>query len=200
MAVKILLADDHPFFRRGIRAICESSGYEQIDEVDSCADVLTNLRQEKYTHLVLDLLLADGSSQEIIEEIRRRYPALNVLMFSSQPSALYAAPFKEQYGIPYISKAEPDRQAIPRLLSFLGGKLSGATPGVQDTPNPFEALTTKELNNLHYLLLGWSPEKIAQQLNVSTSTVRTHTMSILEKTKTSNLIELKQLAQLYKVD
>ena len=73
-------------------------GYSNIQEVGNCNELMNELVKKKYTHLVLDIILSDGSTLEVIPNITRVFPDLQILVFSMQPAEIYGEALK-QYGI-----------------------------------------------------------------------------------------------------
>ena len=101
MQPKILIADDHSMIRKGLKLHMQLTlGYNDIHEVATCNELMNELVKNKYTHVILDIILSDGSTLEVIPNIRRVYPALNILIFSMQPAEIYGEALK-QYGIIY---------------------------------------------------------------------------------------------------
>ena len=71
MSPKILLADDHSMITKGVKLICElNMGLTEVREVTSCKDLLRELENKRFTHLVLDINLSDGSSIDILPTIK----------------------------------------------------------------------------------------------------------------------------------
>jgi len=101
MQPSILIADDHSMIRKGLKLYMQLNlGYSDIHEAGTCAELMKEFVKNKYTHLVLDIILSDGSTLEVIPNIRRVYPNLNVMVFSMQPAEVYGEALK-QYGINY---------------------------------------------------------------------------------------------------
>ncbi|RYD96823.1 MAG: response regulator transcription factor, partial [Sphingobacteriales bacterium] len=72
MQPAILLADDHSIIRKGLKLYIQLQiGYSDISEVANCSALMRELVKRPYTHLVLDIILSDGSTLEIIPNIRR---------------------------------------------------------------------------------------------------------------------------------
>src|SRR5690349_9502652 len=87
---KILIADDHSMIRKGLKLNIQLNlGYPDIHEVSTCSELMKELVKSKYTHLLLDIILSDGNTLEVIPNIRRVYPDLNILVFSMQPAEIY---------------------------------------------------------------------------------------------------------------
>ena len=198
----ILIADDHSMVRTGLKLMIQLHlGYNDIHEVVSCNELMKELVKKKYTHLVLDIILSDGSTLEVIPNIRRVYPDLQLLMFSMQPAEIYGEALK-QYGIQhYLSKSEGEADIIQSLRRFLGNEKQSIRPAVlQHIDNPFSSLAPRELEILHYVLQGIGTKAIAENLNLKMNTVSTIKTRIYEKTNAGNIKELIELATLYNVN
>ena len=200
MKNKILLADDHSMIRKGIKILFELNfGYSGIGEVRTCSELMRELSREEYTHLVLDINLTDGSTLEILPNIRALYPSLQIVIFSMQPSAVYGRALR-QLGISrFISKSAPEEETIMQLRKFLQNEQPLQAVTDFEDPTPFSELTHRELEVLHYLLKGMGTNDIANTLNLKWNTISTVKNRIFEKTNTSNAMELKELAGLFRI-
>jgi DNA-binding NarL/FixJ family response regulator len=176
-------------------------GFTEVSEVVSCNELMKELAAKKYTHLVLDIILADGSTLEILPNIQNLYPELRIMVFSMQPAEVYGKALR-QYGIDhYLPKTTPEEETIRLLRRFLLNEQSTRDGSAVQWPNnPFSALAPRELEILHYVLKGLGTKEIAETLNVKMNTVSTVKNRIFEKTLTSNLKELIDLATLYNVN
>lgn len=201
MQPKILIADDHSMIRKGLKLHIQLTlGYADIEEVATCNDLMKELIKKKYTHLILDIILSDGSTLEVIPNIRRVYPDLHILVFSMQPAEIYGEALK-QYGINYyLSKSVGDEEIIKVLQKFLRNETPIKRNHVQHPDNPFTSLAPRELEILHYVLKGIGTKEIAETLNLKMNTVSTIKTRIYEKTNASNIKELMELATLYNVN
>jgi two-component system invasion response regulator UvrY len=202
MQPKILLADDHSMIRKGLKIFLQVNlGYQDVTETSSCNELMVALIKEKYTHLVLDIILADGSTLEVIPNIRKIYPNLHILVFSMQPSEIYGEALK-QYGIyNYLSKSTGEDEILTELRKFV----ENTEPRISRSPqleilNPFKTLSPRELEILHYILNGIGTKEIADTLNLKMNTVSTIKARIYEKTSAANIKELLELATLYNVN
>jgi len=202
MQPEILIADDHSMIRKGLKLYMQLNlGYSDINEVSNCNELMKELVRKKYTHVVLDIILSDGSTLEVIPNIRRVYPDLQILIFSMQPAEIYGEALK-QYGINfYLSKTAGEEEIISVLQKFLKNELPVFRPaGQQHIDNPFSSLAPRELEILHYVLKGIGTKDIAETLNLKMNTVSTIKTRIYEKTNATNIKELIELATLYNVN
>jgi two-component system, NarL family, invasion response regulator UvrY len=199
--ISILIADDHSMIRKGLKLNIQLSlGYNDIEEVATCNGLMNELVKKKYTHLILDIILSDGSTLEVIPNIRRVYPDLQILVFSMQPASIYGEALK-QYGINYyLSKSVGDEEMTSALQKFLQNEKPVRRNNIPHQDNPFTTLAPRELEILHYILKGSGTKEIAETLNLKMNTVSTIKTRIYEKTNAANIKELMELATLYNVN
>jgi two-component system, NarL family, invasion response regulator UvrY len=197
----ILIADDHSMIRKGLKLFMQLNlGYSNIHEVSSCNELMKDLIRNKYTHLIIDIILNDGNTLEVIPNIRRVFPDLQIMVFSMQPAEIYGEAVK-QYGINhYLSKSVGEEEMQQVLSRFLRNEIPVRKTQVAQRDNPFAPLAPRELEVLHYLLKGRGTKEIAETLNLKMNTVSTLKNRIYEKTNVGNIKELMELATLYNVN
>ena len=201
MENEVLIADDHSMIRKGMKLYLQMNlGQKLVTEVSSCNEVMAELVKKKYTHLVLDILLTDGNSLEIIPNIRRVYPSLKILIFSMQPAEVYAEALK-QYDIHYyLSKSAGEQEIIQVLTRFFSNTPADVLdPVFLKRLNPFSTLAPRELEVMHYILKGMGTKEISETLNLKMNTISTIKSRIFEKTNSTNIKELFELASLYNI-
>jgi two-component system, NarL family, invasion response regulator UvrY len=202
MQPSILIADDHSMIRKGLKLFMQLNlGYNDIQEVSTCNELMKELVKKKYTHLILDIILSDGNTLEVIPNIRRVYPEMNIMIFSMQPAEIYGQAVK-QYGINhYLSKSLGEEEINQVMQQFLQNEVPlRKIPVLQNHDNPFSALAPRELEILHYVLKGTGTKEIGETLNLKMNTVSTIKNRIYEKTNAGNIKELMELATLYNVN
>lgn len=202
MQPSILIVDDHSMIRKGLKLNIQLNlNCSDITEAGSCNELMKELVKKKYTHLILDIILSDGSTLEIIPNIRRLYPEMNIMVFSMQPAEVYGEALK-QYGIKYyLSKSVGEEEIIECLNKFLHNETLVKTNGLHSFKgNPFSTLAPRELEILHYVLKGIGTKEIAETLNLRMNTISTVKNRIFEKTNAGNIKELMELATLYNVN
>jgi two-component system invasion response regulator UvrY len=202
MQPNILIADDHSMIRKGLKLYMQLNlGYSDVTEASSCSELMKELVKRKFSHLVLDIILADGSTLEVIPNIRKVYPNMNILIFSMQPAEVYGEALK-QYGIQYyLSKSSGEDEMLKVLQRFLHNDVPPEKSNrAKPNNNPFTALAPRELEVLHYVLKGIGTKEIAELLNLKMNTVSTIKTRIYDKTNAGNIKELMELATLYNVN
>ncbi len=201
MQPNILLADDHSMIRKGLKLYLQLNlGFTNVSEVASCGDLMKELIKKKYTHIVLDIILSDGSTLEVIPNIIKVYPHLHIMVFSMQPTEVYGEALK-QYNVQYyLSKTAGEEEIIQTLQKFLNNETPVYRQQQSVQENPFKILAPRELEILHYVLKGLGTKEIAENLNLKMNTVSTIKTRIYEKTNAVNIKELMELATLYNVN
>ena len=200
MEPRILITDEHSMIRKGIKLLLQLHlGFTDISEACNCSELMSELKKKPYTHLILDIVLSDGTALEVIPNIRKLYPNLHIMIFSMQSAEIYSSALK-QYGINYyLSKDSSEADSIMFLKKFFNDEVP-ATEVNKANKNPFINLSARELEILHYLLKGMGTKSIADTLNIKMNTVSTVKNRIFEKTNIHNMKELIELATLYNIN
>ncbi|MDP4147809.1 MAG: response regulator transcription factor [Bacteroidota bacterium] len=197
MEKKILLADDHSLVRNGLKLIFQTQlGCKEVGQASSCNALMEELKTKKYTHIVLDINLSDGSIIEVLGNIHSLYPWVHIAIVSMQPKAVYEKILR-RYGIYlFISKGANEEETIRQLRQFL----QNDTPRQEERREKLAVdFTTREVEVMNYMLRGMRTNDIADALGLKGNTISTVKNRIFEKTKTENLIQLREFAALHKI-
>jgi DNA-binding NarL/FixJ family response regulator len=202
--IRVLIADDHPIVRRGLKQIlAEEADIAVGAEAQNAQEVLQLLRTEKFDTLVLDLNMPGRSGLELLKDVRERWPSLPVLVMSVQPEEQFAVRVLKAGAAGYVSKeTAPEVLVVAIRQVHRGGKyISPATAerlarvlGNDLERQAHEALTDREYQILCLIGSGKSVSAIADQLSLSVKTVSTYRTRILEKMRLTNNAELMQYA------
>ncbi len=202
MQTRILIADDHSMIRKGIKLLLQTHFMiSDVHEVSNCNGIMMELQNKQYTHLILDIILSDCTSLEVIPNIQKLYPELKIMIFSMLSADVYGEALKQYKIFHYLEKTSKEEDTIKFLNDFIH-HYSLPSDDVQSKSmnNPFVTLSARELEVLHYMLNGHGTKEIATILNLRMTTVSTLKNRIFDKTQTTNLKQLMQLASLYNVN
>ena len=201
--IKILIADDHPIFRRGLKnAFSENSHFVVAGEASNCTELLEKARKEDYQIVLLDISMGGENSLDALKQIKLERPRLPVLVLSVYPEDTFAVRFIKAGALGYLTKDEdPDVliEAIQKVAQ--GGRYT--SPGLteklafdfanQDKP-PHEYLSDREYQVFMKIVQGVSLTKIAHELSLSVKTIGTHRTHALKKMKMKTNAQLIQYA------
>jgi len=201
---RILMADDHPIVRRGLRQILsEDPDITEIGEATTAMDVARMLRQGPWDAVILDVNLPDRSGLDILREIRERTPSLPVLILSMHPEDQFAVRVLKAGASGYLNKdSAPDEllKAVRRILSggryispTLAEQLAVALTDNSDKP-PHERLSDREYLVLCRIASGRTVTEIAEELQLSVKTISTYRTRVLEKMALRTSAELTSYA------
>ncbi|MGZ4626313.1 MAG: response regulator [Kineosporiaceae bacterium] len=195
MSVRIVVADDHPVFRHGLRAAL--TGVRDLDVVGEAADGAAAVRvavEEQADVVLMDLQMPGTTGLDAIRELAASAPGIAVVvltMFDNDES-LFTAMRAGARG--YLVKGASEEQIVRAILTVADGDVvfgggvagramayfSAATPSSR-AARPFPELTDRELDVLRLLADGATNTVIASTLHLSDKTVRNYVASILTK-------------------
>jgi DNA-binding NarL/FixJ family response regulator len=199
METKILIADDHSIVKMGLTAILNKMGVQNVDTVNTIEELKNEIGSSNYTHLILDIIMPDGNSLELIESINTKYPNLSILVHSMQPVDVYGK-IANKFNIhSYLHKGASESEINYQLELFIKNQPLHLKKKLEDSINPFSTLAVRELEILHYLLNGHRTKEIAASLGLKMNTVSTIKSNIFEKVKAQSFTHLLQLAHVHQI-
>ncbi len=186
MALRVLITDDHPVIRAGLRQILGL--YPEMSVVGEAAsgpDALDMIPLCQPDVLLVDISMPGMSGLELIEEVRRKHPDLPVLVLSMHREEHYAVRARLLGAAGYLCKdSDPEdlaraiRQATANLVMSDPGR---AEPETAPSPPSHARLTPRELQILLMLASGQSVNEVARELALSANTVSTHKRRLMDK-------------------
>jgi len=205
---RFLLIDDHVVVRSGLKFILSDLFKPcEIDEAEDGDTALAKLKEKEYDLVMLDIKMPNTNTLQLMEYIRITYPSLKVIIFSMNSESIYAKRFLKAGAKGFVNKDAPLDEVIKAINMVLSGKkyISEtmlemlAEFGSTKKENLFNNLSPREFEIVSLLLKGEGISHIAHSLNLQVSTVGTHKARIFEKLKVTNIIELKELANIYNI-
>lgn len=211
--VRIMLADDHPIVREGLRAVLETQAdFEVIAECASGDEVLRQVPELKPDILLLDLEMPVMDGVETIRRLRQQpQPGLRTIVFTAFDNDERIIPAIQAGADGYLLKGAPREEIFNAIRATIKG-ISLLQPvvaskllryvGQQHTTSekepiyvpPVETLTERELEVLRLLAQGMPNKEIAAQLVISERTAKFHVSSIMGKLGATNRTEAVSLA------
>lgn len=207
--IKILIADDHPIFREGLKQILQAGVEDflrdvQVDEARNGQEVMGQIMRETYDLVILDLNMPGRNGLEVLENIKTVKPELRVLILSMYSEEQYAVRAIKSGASGYLTKEGASRELVTALRKVLSGGLYISPPvaeqlafGLQDENRdrpPHEQLSAREYQVLCMIAKGKAIKEIAHDLAMSSSAVSTYRSRIMDKMAMKNNAELIRYA------
>ena len=203
-SLRIMLVDDHPIVRRGLRDIlADAFTGANIQEVGFGRDAIALILSQTWHVMVLDLTLPDGSGLDVLKRVRELRPRLPVLILSMHGADQFARRAIAAGASGYLTKDTADSELVTAVARLArGGKYFGpdvlerVALGLHPDRNdrPHERLSDREYQVLRMIGSGKTVSEIATELVLSVKTVSTYRARVLEKMKMRTNAELTHYA------
>jgi DNA-binding NarL/FixJ family response regulator len=212
-ATRILIVDDHPFVREGLKQLLAAQPeYALAGEASSAAEAQDALSRVSADVAVVDLALGNDDGTELVRWIRQRYPAVKILVLSMQEEALYAERLLRLGVSGYVMKnvagtdflqalrkvSRGQRHVSPAMGERMMSQIARGRPVAGE--DPIGALTERELEVFRLLGEGVSTREISDRLTLSMKTVDAHRRHMREKLNLRSTSELIRYATRWVAD
>ncbi|MEV4351370.1 response regulator transcription factor [Actinoplanes sp. NPDC049596] len=183
--IKVLIVDDHPAVRRGLRTFLELAGdLEVVGEAADGPTALDLIAETAPEVVLLDMVLPGLDGVEVLRELRRRELPARVLVVTSYTDRARLLPAVRAGARGYLSKDVDPNALVAAVRSVAAGHLllePDVATSLLGAPPEDPPLTARERDVLALLAEGRSNREIARALVVAEKTVKTHVSSILLK-------------------
>lgn len=204
---RVMLVDDHPIVRQGLRRLIESEqDLEVCGEAETAREAKSMIRDLEPDVVIVDVSLAQGDGLELVKDARAHYPNLPLLVLSMHDEVIYAERMLSAGANGYIMKQAASDQFLVALRRVLEGGIyvsesvgnsmieKFAAGGAYTPTNPVDGLSNRELQVLHMIGKGLSTRQTAEALNLSIKTVESHRQRIKRKLSLQTSAQLMQYA------
>jgi DNA-binding NarL/FixJ family response regulator len=188
---RILIVDDHPVVRFGLREILAAERDIEVSEAANSREALRLINQQSWDLAVLDLDLPGKSGLDLLKEMKLRRPCPPVLILSVYPEEQFAVRTLRAGASGFLSKECAPEYLVKAVRKILQGgryfselvadKLLSRPNDQAATGYPHEALSDREFQILCLLGGGKAVKEISRELSLSAPTVSTYRARILEK-------------------
>lgn len=203
-ATRVLIVDDHPLFRRGLRQVLAlAPQYQVVAEASAVYEAIHATEVHQPDIALVDIHLPGVTGIELARLLRRQRPRLAVVMLSAQDDPTWLVEAARVGAAAYIAKTAP----VDALLATLERVAAGEQPLAQALlANPAvarqvlrelqavpactaEPLTMREIEVLDCMAQGLSNKEIADALFITEQTVKNHITTVLRKLQASDRLE-----------
>jgi DNA-binding NarL/FixJ family response regulator len=205
--VHVILCDDHPIFREGLKKILLPHSDIKVEaEAGSGAELMQKLEGAHYDVIILDITLQDMSGLDVLKTLQTSGNKAAILILSMHPEEHYALRALKAGAAGYLQKESVPEELVSAIRKIArGGKY--VTPSLaerlayQFEPNvekpPHELLSDREYQVLCLLASGKGVKEIAAELGLSPPTVATYRSRILTKLNLATTVDLVRYALRY---
>ena len=195
--IRVLIADDHPVVRDGLRGLMEiQPDLEVVGEARDGIEAVDQARSLKPDVMLLDMMMPGKDGVQVIIEVKEENPAARILVLTSYAEGEKAFPAIKAGALGYLLKDSSPEELLQAIHNVYRGQIS-LHPTVarmlveelgqpSDLPPTEEPLTEREVDVLQLVAQGMSNQEIAETLVVGERTVSTHVSNILDKLHLAN--------------
>lgn len=202
MTTSIVIVDDHPMIRHGLKSIVSKQGsYLVAGEASDGKNCLKLIEKVKPDIVILDITLKGSDGISFILRIKELAADIKIIMYSTHDSKDYIGRSFIAGALAYVLKSDKIEEIIAAIDSVILGKiyLSSSIPqsilselivSKKNTENAIDTLTPREFEIASLISQGNTPNEIAELLFISPKTVRVHRTNLMHKLSCSHVHEL----------
>ena len=201
--LKVLLADDHPTIRIGIRAALQIRYATDVTEARDARTALDHARARKFDLILLDITMPGRSGLDILPDLKIAQPTTPVLVVSMHAEDQFALRVLQAGAAGFINKSALADELLTAVEKVLAGRRHVSESLGERLAADFvrgghreshETLSAREFEILRMIALGKSGKEIAADLSISYKTVSTYRTRMLKKLGLRNNHDLREYA------
>lgn len=207
---RVLIVDDHPVFREGLKSLVDRSAtYQVVGEASSGEEALEVIPEVTPDLITMDISLPEMSGVETVRIIGERFPGVQVLMLSMHQKFEYVADSFKAGAKGYVVKDAAGEKLVEALDAvcrgdfYLDGKSSqevvrklimSSEQEVEVHDENYGLLSPREQQIMRLVVEGATTREIAMNLGLSPKTVENHRANLMKKLKVRSKMELVRYA------
>ncbi len=188
-AIRVVLADDHPLFRAGVRLLLErANGIDVVGEAGTGVEALGLVRDLQPDVIILDMEMPEMTGVEVARRLRAIGSAVRVLVLSAYDDDEYVAELLESGATGYLTKEEMPERIVAAVRGVARGREGWLSQGVaakalrrREAEPTAQPLSPREREVLRLIANGLDNGAIAEGLFISESTVKNHITNLFVK-------------------
>ena len=206
MSVTLLLVDDHPIIRQGLRHLFEGEPeFRVVGEAEDGVEALRLVERLKPNILVVDMMMPGLNGLEVLRQIKHISPDTRAIVLSMQSADAYVIEALKNGAAGYVLKDTGPSELVNAVHEVIQGnqylsaklseKLQASGRRIIDTPtDAYETLTSREREILQMTAEGRTSQEIGEKLIISPRTVEIHRRNLINKLGIKNQADLIRFA------
>ncbi len=187
--MRLLIVDDHPLFRVGLKAMLERQGFKVVGEASNGREAVEKALTLTIDAVLLDIKMPDMDGIEAARELRRRGFEGSIVMLTTFTEPALQVEAARAGANAFLSKEASPLEVAEVLEALKEGRMR------RFEPPPLPDLTARELEVLRLLAEGLSSKQIAMRLDLSPETVRDYTKKLYLKLDAHGRVEALEHAR-----
>jgi DNA-binding NarL/FixJ family response regulator len=203
--INVLIADNHPIIRMGVKHVLEgASGIQVIEDVATTSELLEALKRITPDVVMLEMDIPEINGIATLRKLKKEHPEIKVLIYSGQSEDVYALSTIRAGAFGYLSKASDIDYLISAVRKvsegnmFITNELAQRLAFDEGTQRPrrfFRKLSSREVEVLKLLASGKRNKDVALGLSLNEKTVSTYKARLMKKLNVDNMVDLLQQAK-----
>jgi DNA-binding NarL/FixJ family response regulator len=206
-AIRVLIADDHPTSRMGIRAVLDrESGIQRVGEAQDASEAMELVAELHPDILLLDLVMPGPRPHEVERWVRAKHPRTTTLVLTAHDRDCFLARMVDAGVAGFLRKDAPEATLVRAIRRAARGEILMTRAQLErveawrtEVAEPWQRLTAREREVLELLVEGDSAKEIGRKLVIERTTVWTHIGNIVKKLGVDSRAEAIAWAWLHKV-
>ncbi|MFL5766192.1 MAG: response regulator [Bacteroidia bacterium] len=205
MAIRILIADDHPIFINGMKNLLgEVADIEVVGGALNGQELISMASELQPDVILTDIQMPVKNGVEASIEIHKLFPKIRIVALTMMNESIYIRKMLEAGASGYILKTVEKEELVRVIRKVMDGEkqfspevtaqLMNNFSGNSGSSNPVELLTKREKEILALIAQGLTDKEIAEKVFLSSLTIITHRKNILSKLGLKNKVELTRFA------
>jgi DNA-binding NarL/FixJ family response regulator len=190
--IRVLVVDDHPMVREGLRSMLDGSEIEIVTEAGTAAAAVEAAERDRPDVILLDIELADGDGLSVLAEIKDRMPGARVLIVTMHDESRLVRQAIAAGAAGYVLKGVSRRELLAAIRAvrdgesvldpeLLRGLVAAAPVEPRLGPRPADQLTAVDCDVLRLVAQGLTNREIAGRMRWSVATAKKYVQRILGK-------------------
>ena len=198
--IKIIIADDHSIVREGLKQIiADTPDMVVCDEACNGSELIEKVMKDEFDVVVLDITMPDTNVLDVLKQIKKRLPTIQILVLSMHPEEQYAVRVLKAGASGYLTKESAPSELVKAIRKVSNGRKYISSAFAENLADiilsghdqPIHAtLSDREYQVLCMIASGETVKNIAGNLFLSEKTISTYRSRILQKMDMKNNAEI----------